>query len=123
MLTEGDIRRITSRIASRYAPLVLGTFGAYAIGSTHDGSDLDLFLIKRTPESAPAFRREIQRLLFGVLHPLDIHVFTAEGFEESVYEEPSFPWVIARQARLDHLTEDAKRQVPSLFERVPAHSG
>jgi len=32
----------------------------------------------------------VQRLLFGILQPLDVHVFTPEEFEDTVYEELSF---------------------------------
>ena len=52
--------------------------------------------------------------LFGVLHPLDVHVFTPEEFEETACEVLSFAWVIVRQARLYHWTEAAARLVPSL---------
>ena len=64
-----------------------------------------------------AFQRQraIQHILFGVLHPLDIHVFTPEEFEETAYEALSFVWVIARQARIWHSTEEARRCVRSLF--------
>ena len=56
----------------------------------------------------------MRRLLFGVLHPLDVHVFTPAEFEDSAYEPLSFAWVIARQARLYHWTEEARQRVPSL---------
>ena len=60
-----------------------------------------------------------------MLHPLDIHVFTPEEFEESAYEALSFAWVIARQARIYHWTEAAKQRVPSLETlrgfKLPAH--
>jgi hypothetical protein len=50
-----------------------------------------------------------------VLHPLDIHVFTPEEFDETAYEALSFAWVIVRQARIWHSTEEARRRVRSLF--------
>lgn len=115
MLSENDIARISRRIVEAYAPLVVGTFGSYAIGSARDRSDLDLFVIKETLEAPAARARVVQRLLFGVFHPLDVHVFTSEEFEGTVYEELSFTWVIARQARLYHLAEEARRLVPSLL--------
>jgi predicted nucleotidyltransferase len=120
MLTEDDIARISHRIIRAYAPLVVGTFGSYAIGSAHDHSDLDLFVIKQTPENPAARTRVVQRLLFGTFYPLDVHVFTPEEFEDTVYEELSFTWVIARQARLYHWTDEAKRLVPSLLQRAAA---
>jgi predicted nucleotidyltransferase len=117
MLTENDIIRISHRIVRAYAPLVVGTFGSYAIGSAHDRSDLDLFVIKQTAENPEARARVIQSLLFGILYPLDVRVFTPDEFEEEVYDYLSLAWVIAGQARLYHNAEQAKRLVPSLFLR------
>jgi predicted nucleotidyltransferase len=118
MLTESDIARISHRIVVAYAPLVVGTFGSYAIGAARDRSDLDLFVIKETPEDPAVRTRAVQRMLFGVLHPLDVHVFTPGEFEDTVYEELSFTWVIVRQARLYHWTEEARLLVPSLLPRA-----
>ena len=117
MLSERDIERITSRIAREYAPLVVGLFGSYAIGTPREDSDLDIFVIMQSAHPPPGGARAVRRMLFGVLHPLDIHVFTPEEFEEEAYETLSFAWVIARQARVYHAAEEAKRLVPSLFER------
>jgi predicted nucleotidyltransferase len=115
MLSDNDIARGVDRIVTRQAPLVVGTFGSYAIGTPSASSDLDLFVIKDSAERPDARRHAIQRILFGVLHPLDIHVFTPEEFEETAYEALSFAWVIVRQARIWHSTEEARRRVRSLF--------
>ena len=76
MLTEGDIRRIAGRIADAYRPLAVGIFGSYAIGRATDRSDLDLFIISRTRGALAVHPRAVRRLLFDVLHPLDVLVFT-----------------------------------------------
>jgi predicted nucleotidyltransferase len=115
MLSDGDIARIVHRIVARQAPLVVGTFGSHAIGTAHAGSDLDMFVIKDGAERPVVRRRAIERILFSVLHPLDIHVFTPEEFEETAYEALSFSWVIVRQARIWHSTEEGRRRVRSLF--------
>jgi|SRR5450755_1814169 predicted nucleotidyltransferase len=120
MLGEGDIRRIVSRIADGYGPLLVGTFGSYAIGTAREGSDLDIFVIKRTPQPRSARVHHVRRLLFGVLHPLDIHVFEPHEFEATVYEPLSFTWVIARQAQIWHAHREAETQLPSLRERIHA---
>lgn len=120
MLTDDDIARISRRIVEGCGPLVVGTFGSYAIGSAHDRSDLDLFVIKETRELPHIRARAVQRLLFWVLHPLDVHVFTPEEFEEEAYKVQSFAWVIANQARLYHWTERATQLVPSLVPRLPS---
>jgi predicted nucleotidyltransferase len=115
MLTENDVVRITGRIARHSAPLVVGVFGSYATGAARDRSDLDLFVIKHRAGQQDARRQAIRRLLFVVLHPVDVQVFTPEEFESTVYERLSFAWVIAGQARLYHWTEEATSLVPSLF--------
>ena len=71
-------------------------------------------------ESASARRRAVARLLFGVMHPVDLHVFTPEEFEESASEELSFTWIIARQARIYHWSAAAEGAVPSLRPRAGA---
>jgi predicted nucleotidyltransferase len=115
MLSDGDISHIVDRIVARQAPLVVGTFGSYAVGTARADSDLDLFVIKDGAERPLARRHAIERILFSVLHPLDIHVFTPEEFEETAYEALSFAWVIVRQARIYYATEEARRRVKSLF--------
>ncbi len=118
MLTDHDISRIAHRIVQRTLPIAVGTFGSYGIGTAHEGSDLDLFVIRETRESREVRARAVRRLLFGVLTPLDVHVFTPAEFEEALCEVQSFPWVIARQARMYYWTEEAARAVPSLLPRV-----
>jgi hypothetical protein len=120
MLSEDDIARIAHRVVVGYAPIALGTFGTYALGRPKPTSDLDLFMIKDTVESPAAGRRLVQRLLFGVLYPIDAHVFTPEEFEESAYHENSFTWIVARRARLYHWSAAAARRVPWLLPRAPA---
>jgi hypothetical protein len=77
-------------------------------------------VIKDGAEPPLVRRRAIERILFSVLHPLDIHVFTPEEFEETVYEALSFAWVIVRQARIWHSTKEGTRRVRSLFARSVA---
>jgi predicted nucleotidyltransferase len=115
VLSDNDITRIAKRIARSCAPLVVGTFGSYAIGTQREQSDLDLFVIRSATGQHLTGERAIRGILFGVLHPLDIHVFSPEEFEATAYDTLSFAWVIARQARLYYATEDARRLVPSLF--------
>jgi predicted nucleotidyltransferase len=114
MLSDRDIQRIVSRIVTGCRPIAAGTFGSYAVGLARESSDLDLFVIQRTTLPNSARRRALNRHLFGVMHPLDIHVFTPEEFEADAQEELSFAWVIARQARLYYWTAEAAMQVPAL---------
>ena len=114
LLTDNDISKIARRIADAYAPLAVGTFGSYAIGLAHEGSDLDLFIIKKSLGDGPASERSVRHAILSVLHPIDVVVVTAEKFEESVYEYMSFAWVIAKQARLYHWSNEARELLPSL---------
>jgi uncharacterized protein len=120
MLTEGDIQRIAKRVAAAYQPLAVGIFGSYAIGSATARSDLDLFVIKRPDGALPVDARAVRRLLFDVIHPLDVQVFNSAEFEESVHDYQSFTWVIAQQARLYHWDGEAERALPSLASRATA---
>jgi predicted nucleotidyltransferase len=119
MLTDPDIQRIAARIVDGCAPLVVGTFGSYAVGMAKPRSDLDLFVVARSREHPSASRRAVARLLFGVLHPIDLHVFTPDAFEEAAHEELSFEWIIVRQARIYHWSSEAALAVPSLAARAP----
>ena len=114
MLSDGDIQRIVSRIVDGCHPIAAGTFGSYAVGLARDDSDLDLFVIQRSTLPKSARRRAICRHLFGVMHSLDIHVFTPEEFEAEAREKLSFAWIIAKQARLYYWSAEAEMQVPAL---------
>ncbi len=118
MLTDGDIARIVSRITQDYAPLAVGVFGSYATKAAREKSDLDLVVIKPSVQRPAARRREVQRLLQGVLYPLDVHVFTPEEFAETVTQEHSFAWNIARQARFYYLSGSTGFPLESLLQRT-----
>jgi predicted nucleotidyltransferase len=118
MLSENDILRISRRIVEGCAPLAVGTFGSYAIGTAHEQSDLDVFVISKAAGDPAARTLAVKRLLFGILHPLDVFVFTPEEFEEAACEEQSFTWVIVRQARIYHWTEEASHLLPSLLPKA-----
>jgi predicted nucleotidyltransferase len=114
MLTENDIQRIGQRIVEGYAPLAMGIFGSYAVGAAHERSDLDIFAISHRGGDLAARVLSVKRLLFGILHPTDVFVFTPQEFEEAARVEESFAWVIVQQTRLLHWTDGATRYVPSL---------
>jgi predicted nucleotidyltransferase len=123
MLRDADIQRITDAIVGGGRPLAVGVFGSYGVDLPKPHSDLDLFVITDTTARPAARRKAVQRLLFSVLHPLDIHVFTPEEFEAEVYEYLSFAWVIVRQAKLYYLSNAALTRVPSLQMALDRREG
>ena len=120
MLTDNDITRITRRITATCNPIAVGIFGSYAIGTANEKSDLDILVIGRAPGARGARAHAVRRRLFGILHPIDIQVFTPEEFEDSVYEVHSFTWIIVQQVRIYHWTSEAEEAVPSLAHRLAA---
>ena len=79
-ISEEIIRLIVDRLVSGYAPEQVILFGSYAYGTPHDGSDVDLLVIKET--ETPAWDRiaEARRAVDGA-HPgvrIDFHVRTPQ---------------------------------------------
>jgi predicted nucleotidyltransferase len=118
VLTEADIERIARRVAAACQPVAAGIFGSYATGRATARSDLDLLVIRSPGAAVRVDAYAVRRLLFDVLHPLDVQVFSPAEFEDSARNYQSFTWVIARQARLYHWSPDADALVPSLASRV-----
>ena len=114
MLSESDIHQIASRVQVGFAPMAVGIFGSYAIGRAHDASDLDIIVIKRSSMSKYSSRQRVKRLLFGVVHPLDVHVYNPDEFEQSAQDHLSFEWVIARQTKLYFAATELFNSVPCL---------
>jgi predicted nucleotidyltransferase len=90
MLTETDIARIAGQVAAAYRPVAVGIFGSYATGTATGRSDPDLFVIRKPGTAFPADTFAVRRLLFDVLHPIDVQVFDPAEFEETAYEYQSF---------------------------------
>ena len=118
MLTEADISRIAARVAVAYQPLAVGVFGSYATGTATSRSDLDLLVITKPGGAVAVDSRAVRRLLFDVLHPVDVQVLDPAEFEQTVRDYQSFAWVIVRQARLYHWDLEAYQVLPSLASRV-----
>jgi predicted nucleotidyltransferase len=114
VLTETDIERIALRIAAAYQPVAVGVVGSYATGSATARSDLDLLVVRNPRGAVWVDASAVRRLLFDVLHPLDVLVYSPAEFEESAAKHLSFTWTIARQARLYYRAADAGSLVPSL---------
>lgn len=50
MINDQEIERIVRRIAEGYKPLKVILFGSHAYGEPTEDSDIDLLIVKETPE-------------------------------------------------------------------------
>jgi len=75
---EKVIRRIVEKLAAEYAPLKVILFGSHAYGSPGPDSDLDLFIIKDTPERLIDRCVNVRRIIDGTSRsiPVELLVLT-----------------------------------------------
>lgn len=76
MLTTID--DITSRIVESYDPDRIILFGSYATGRESSGSDIDLLILKDTPERPLERRMAVERILLDRTVPIDLFVYTPD---------------------------------------------
>lgn len=90
MIDKLTISNLVNRIALNVNPDKIYLFGSYAIGMANEDSDIDLLVVKETPE--PRYKRsiEIQRLLIGTKLPVDVVVYTNDEFENEKLNKHSF---------------------------------
>ena len=95
MVTSTQIQQIVQILVKECQPDKIILFGSYAQGTAHEGSDLDLAIVKKSDlpsfkrpiEFQKALRAEGQRWFF----PMDILVFTPEEVEK--YKSDSYSFV------------------------------
>jgi predicted nucleotidyltransferase len=76
MVSQLEMDRVVSRIVDFYQPEMVVLFGSYATGNAHEGSDLDLLLVKQTNENPLNRAAGLRRALRDILIPMDILVYT-----------------------------------------------
>lgn len=76
MVSQQELDRVVLRIVEIYQPEKVILFGSYAYGNAHEGSDLDLLLIKQTNENPLNRAAGIRKALRNFLLPMDILVYT-----------------------------------------------
>jgi predicted nucleotidyltransferase len=62
---RGTIREIVARIIADYRPEKIILFGSFAYGEPHADSDIDLLIIKATPERLFQRMATVRRLVAG----------------------------------------------------------
>jgi uncharacterized protein len=78
LATPEFIAKVTQRIVEGYQPEGIYLFGSYANGQPTIDSDLDILVIKKTEETPIKRGIEVQRLLRGLIFPMDILVYTPD---------------------------------------------
>lgn len=82
-VTKQKIVETAQKIAREFDPEKIILFGSWAWGKPGPDSDVDLFIVKETPNTRET-AREIDGALWGRTFPLDIIVYTPEGVERSL---------------------------------------
>jgi len=90
MISQSKISEIINKISTGYKPVKIFLFGSYVSGNPHPDSDLDFIIIKNTDTPKIKRGRELRKLLFGALIPLDLKIYTPGEFEEESSNEFSF---------------------------------
>jgi predicted nucleotidyltransferase len=90
MIGSDKIVEIITKIASGYNPEKIILFGSYAAGNPNEHSDLDLFIIKDTEMPRPQRAVQVRKMLYGLMIPLDLIVYTPKEVVESMKNRYSF---------------------------------
>jgi predicted nucleotidyltransferase len=81
-LFNKEVKKSVEMIKNQYKPEKIFIFGSYASGKFAPGSDIDLFIIKRTGKPRRERQREVSRILIDRQVPVDILVFTPAETEK-----------------------------------------
>lgn len=103
-LESTPARRVINRIIRRYRPKKIIVFGSYARGDVHQGSDLDLIIIKNT-------KQKFLRRMDAVLDLCDGEI----AVEPLIYTEAEFKKML--EQRNDFL-ETVVSEGKVVYERI-----
>ena len=100
------IDRMIERLIAEYTPLKIVLFGSYAYGHPSADSDIDLLIIKETPDDFIDRWGEAQRILTGTHRfiPVETLVMTPEEVED-------------RLAVGDHFIRDILKRGTVLYDK------
>lgn len=96
------IQRMVEKIVSDYAPQKVILYGSYAYGTPHRDSDIDLLIIKDTPERFLDRWVAVRRLLTGMHRslPLEPLVLTPQELEDRLAVGDQFIAEILRKGKV-----------------------
>jgi predicted nucleotidyltransferase len=92
-------QRITNRIVRRYRPKKIILFGSLARGDIHEGSDLDLIIIKNTKEKFLKRMVRVLDLCDGkiVVEPL---IYTEAEFKKMLEQRNDFLETVVSEGKV-----------------------
>jgi predicted nucleotidyltransferase len=100
MITQNQINQVVDIIVKNIQPEKVILFGSYANGNPNEDSDLDLLVIKDTPEKRSRRGREIRKHLRGSKIPIDLLVYTPQEIEEWRDTKTAFITQVIEQGRV-----------------------
>lgn len=100
MANQRDIDEIVDRIVKGYDPLAIILFGSQARGTADEDSDVDLIVLKDDFRKPVERNRTVRKLLFGIMHSIDIFVRTPQEFEELRNVVGSLPYEASHEGRV-----------------------
>jgi predicted nucleotidyltransferase len=90
MIDNNKISELINKIATGYNPDKIILFGSYAKGTANEDSDVDLLVIKESNLPRPDRTFQVRKMLYGMMIPIDILVYTPIEIEESQKSKINF---------------------------------
>jgi len=94
------VQNIVDRIVRNYDPDKIILFGSYAQDTPNENSDVDLLIVKDSELPRHKRGREVRKLLYGILVPMDIIVFTNKEIEEERNLKFSFVYEVLKTGKV-----------------------
>lgn len=87
---EKKIQEVTAKIVEEYQPEKVILFGSWAWGKPGPDSDVDLFIVKNSPERRIDRARQVRSIIWGSGLPIDILVYTPQEVKRRLEFEDFF---------------------------------
>ena len=106
---EKEIERITKKVAAKFQPEKVILFGSWVWGHPVPGSDVDLFVVKKSRRKTLDLMRQVDRILLDRVLPLDILVYTPNQLKRRLELGDPFVKKILSEGRVlyDKIAEDS----------------
>lgn len=78
---QTNLKDIVETIVQEYSPEKIILFGSLAKGDIHEGSDIDLIIIKSTTDDPWQRAKEVDKIIDHI-SPIDILIYTPQEIQE-----------------------------------------